>query len=262
MTLADNILFLLDLSRDHLLGAFLVFLRVGAAMALLPGFGEQSVSLRVRLMLGLAFTAVVYPAVPGDFLPEDRNLPLMAFMLLSETVAGLALGIAFRLFVIVLQFAGSVAAHATSLSQVSGSGATPDPSPAFGNLLVIAGLALAMIAGLHVKVAVAFIQSYDVIALGSLPLGQDFTRWGIAGVSRAFALGFSLAAPFVIASVIYNVALGVINRAMPQLMVAFVGAPVITFGGLFLLFLTASPLLLLWLHQFNALLASPFSTPP
>ena len=49
-------------------------------------------------------------------------------------------------------------------------------------------------------------------------------------------LAFTLAAPFVLVSVLYNLTLGVINRAMPQLMVVFVGAPVITGLGLAVLF--------------------------
>ncbi len=58
-------------------------------------------------------------------------------------------------------------------------------------------------------------------------------------MAQAFALGFSLAAPFVIAGFAYNLALGAINRAMPQLMVAFIGAPAITAGGLLILMLAA-----------------------
>ena len=73
----------------------------------------------------------------------------------------------------------------------------------------------------------------------------------------AFALAFTLAAPFVITSLVYNLALGVINRAMPQLMVAFVGAPVITFGAVFLLFLSAPLILSVWNAEFLAFLANP-----
>ena len=73
-------------------------------------------------------------------------------------------------------------------------------------------------------------------------MGGQLSQWGIDKVSGAFAMAFRLAAPFVIVSVLYNITLGVINRAMPQLMVAFVGAPVITAGGLALLALM-SPIL-------------------
>jgi flagellar biosynthetic protein FliR len=45
-------------------------------------------------------------------------------------------------------------------------------------------------------------------------------------------------------------------------MVAFVGAPVITAGGLFILFL-ASPIMLdMWLNALNSFLAAPFSVAP
>lgn len=236
-----------------MIGLFAVFLRVGAAMALMPGFGEQSVPFRVRLGLALVFSLAVWPLISG--LPVDV-LPARFF--LTETVAGLSLGLFFRLFVIVLQLAGSIAAQATSLSQIFGGSATPDPMPAFGNLLVVGGLALAMQAGLHVKLVMALAESYRAIPLGTLPSGSDLATWGTAGVARAFATAFSLSAPFVIVSVLYNLALGAINRAMPQLMVAFVGAPAITLAGLALIAIAAPYLLVLWLGLLDAGLADPF----
>lgn len=236
-----------------------IFLRVGAAMALMPGFGEQAVPLRVKLGLSIAFSAIVWPLVlsSGLTLPASELTP---FLFLSEPVAGLALGLFFRLFVVALQLAGMMAAQATSLAQIFGGGATPDPMPAFGNLLVIGGLALAMISGFHVRLTVALARSYVVIPMGVLPAGDDLTGWGVEGIARAFGFAFSLAAPFVIASLVYNVALGVINRAMPQLMVSFVGAPAITLGGLLILAITAPGMLVLWLHRMDASLVAPLGT--
>ena len=83
------------------------------------------------------------------------------------------------------------------------------------------------------------------------------SSWGVAQIANAFALAFTLAAPFVILSVIYNIALGAINKAMPQLMVAFIGAPVITAGGLFVLMLAAPFMLEVWLSALDNFLASP-----
>jgi len=56
---------LLDASRGLLFLGFVVFLRVGAAMAVLPAFGEQIVPARVRLGLAIAFTAIVAASVGG-----------------------------------------------------------------------------------------------------------------------------------------------------------------------------------------------------
>jgi len=69
---------------------------------------------------------------------------------------------------------------------------------------------------------------------------------GTERVASTFQLAFSLAAPFVVASFIYNISLGVINRAMPHLMVAFVGAPFTTLGGLVLLLLVTPHLISRW----------------
>jgi flagellar biosynthetic protein FliR len=48
---------------------------------------------------------------------------------------------------------------------------------------------------------------------------------------------------------------------MPQLMVAFVGAPVITLGGLVLLALSAPLMLGAWLRALDGFLAMPFGAP-
>ncbi len=248
------------LGQEALAAGFLVFLRVGAAMAVLPVFGEQMIPMRIRLGLTLAFTLVVSPAVlPGLLAMLDGGTP-GALMILTEVLAGLSLGLALRLFVMALQIAGTMAAQATSLAQFFG-GAGADPQPAMAQLLLIAGLALAVAAGLHVRAAEALILSYDLLPAGQLPSPAVMAEWGTAQVARAFTLAFTLAAPFVIAALIYNVALGVINKAMPQLMVVLVGAPALTLGGLALLMLVSVPLLGVWMLAFDRFLANPFTAP-
>ncbi|KIN67790.1 Flagellar biosynthetic protein FliR [Sulfitobacter donghicola DSW-25 = KCTC 12864 = JCM 14565] len=124
------------------------------------------------------------------------------------------------------------------------------------------GLALATMAGLHLRVIEMLIHSYQMLPMGALASGTDVSDWGVDQIRRAFSLAFTLAAPFVILSVLYNVALGVINKAMPQLMVAFVGAPLITAGGLLLLVLSAPILLSTWLEMLNSFIANPMAPVP
>ena len=75
--------------------------------------------------------------------------------------------------------------------------------------------------------------------------------------TAAFALGFSLAAPFMLAALLYNIALGAINRAMPQLMVAVVGAPASTAGTLFLFLLSAPLIISTWNNRLDQVLLAP-----
>lgn len=241
--------------------AGIVFLRVGAMMTLLPAFGESVVPVRVRVALALAFTAILTPALAADLPPlPQRPVPLLS-LIAAETIAGFVLGAGLRLFVMVLQMAGTIAAQATSLSQFFG-GAGVDPQPAMSQILVMGGLALAVTLGLHVRLAEFLLLSYQFIAPGQFPGAGDTGDWGVAQVSRAFALAFTLAMPFVILSLIFYVALGAINKAMPQLMVAFVGAPAITFGGLAMLLLTAPMILPIWHEAFTGFMTNPVAGVP
>jgi flagellar biosynthetic protein FliR len=252
----EGLLALIDQVNDLALGGFIVFLRVGAALALIPGFGERTISIRVRIVIAFALSVTILPLVHTQ-LPGLKT-GFLPILFATETIIGLAVGVFFRLFLFVLQIAGTLAAQATSLSQIFGGGNTPEPLPAFGNLMVVAGMALAMASGLHVKTVLALADTYTVLPAGHFPATADLTDWGVSGISRAFARAFSLVAPFLILSVIYNVALGAINRAMPQLMVAFIGAPAITLGGLALLAASLPVILPLWLAWFDAGLSNPF----
>ncbi len=252
---------LAELVRTDFVTAVLVFLRVGAAMALLPAFGERSVPQRIRLSLALAFSIVIFPAVSDRLAPVVSAQDPQPVFLATEVIAGLVIGIVLRLFILALQMAGSIAAQSTSLSQIFGGAAGVEPQPAIGHIMVVAGLALAVITGLHVRIAEVFILSYDMMPAGVFPGPGMLSEWGIGRIAKAFSLAFSLAAPFIVASLIYNVTLGVINRAMPQLMVAFIGAPAITAGGLILLFLVLPSLLSVWSAAFSELLANPFRGP-
>jgi flagellar biosynthetic protein FliR len=250
---------LLLLANDILWQGFAVFLRVSAMVALLPAFGERTVPMRIKLVIMLAFVMIVAPAVPTIQIEADYDG--LTRLLLTETLAGLILGLGIRMFVLALQTAGSIAAQSTSLSQILG-GAVADPLPAMGYVLIIAGLALAVMMGLHIKAAQLVILSYDLLPMAHFPSGATVSEWGVGQVRHAFALAFTLAAPFVILSVIYNLALGAINKAMPQLMVAFVGAPVITAGGLFMLAVAAPMMLEMWIAAMDAFFANPFEIRP
>ncbi len=236
---------------------FVVFVRVSAAIFSLPGLGEQWLSVRVRLVLALMLTSAVYPAVAPALSLPNPSFPAFLRALATETIAGLFLGLMLRLFIIAIQTAGAIMAQSTSLSQLLAN-AGVDPLPAIGHVLTIAALALLMATGFHVKAAAFLILSYDLLPVMQFPSPASVADAGRVRVAESFALAFSLAFPFVILAVLYNLTLGVINKAMPTLMVAFVGAPVITLGSITLLFFTAPVVLAVWIDAVERFLAAPF----
>ncbi|RLJ41184.1 flagellar biosynthetic protein FliR [Litoreibacter meonggei] len=239
----------IPITPDHIWAVSLVVFRVGAAMAFLPAFGEQVVPMRVKLAATLSFSAILTPIIWPAI--EHVNSQREWFALIGPEVAsGLVVGFVFRLLVFALQVTGTIAAQSTSLSQFFGGGLGADPQTAFSTLFVVSGLCLAVMLGLHIRVVELLISSYESFPIGVWPGSGPTAEWAITKISTMFGLGFTLAGPFVLASLIYNLGLGAINKAMPQLMVAFVGAPAISFGGLLLLLMSSPIILTVWGRTF------------
>ncbi len=58
-----------QLLPNDLFSIALVFMRIGAAMMLLPGFGESYVTPKIRLIIALALSLVVAPVVSASLPP-------------------------------------------------------------------------------------------------------------------------------------------------------------------------------------------------
>jgi flagellar biosynthesis protein FliR len=243
---------LTGISGDVLSTAFHVFLRVGGMVAVLPGVGEAMLPLRLRIAIVVAMSALAIPLVPA--IPVVAMSPVV---LVAEIAVGLMLGFVVRLLVQALQIVGAIIAAMTSLSQMTG-GATVDPQPAVGTALVLSGTTLMFAMGLHVDAVRMIAGSYSVLPAGLFPAGADVAPWATAAIGKVFALAFALAAPFVILGLLYNVAIGLANRALPQMMVTFVGAPLLSLGGLALLAATAPVILETWHDAATDRLAAPF----
>lgn len=244
---------LTGLLQDQLWHAMLVFLRVGGAVSMLPALGEQIVPVRIRIALAVGITLVAAPAIT----PMAAGMQIGFGTILIEMVTGLCLGFGLRSLIHGLQTAGTIAAQSTSLAQIF-AGPAAEPQPAMSNLLVMAALALFVATGGVWKAVALVILSYEVLPQGSLPGGSDMAQWGLSQVVRSTALALSLAAPFILGAFLYNVAIGVANRFMPQLMLSFVGTPVLTLGSLALLALCSPFLLSMWQEAMTTSLAHPF----
>lgn len=238
---------------------FLVFVRMSALTFFLPGFGEAYVPARIKLMLAISLTLLVLPMLlPNYDPPQDPKSTLR--LIITEASTGIFWGFIIRLTIFCLQIAGSMMSQAMSLAQIFGGTANMDAQPAMGHVLVISGIALFTMLGLHLTFLTFIINTYAISPLGSVLSGADITMLGSTLISRTFALAFQLAAAALTAAFLYNVVLGVINKAMPQLLVSFVGAPAITAGGLLMLYIMAPTILEVWLTFVETVISNPGST--
>lgn len=221
----------------------LIIARLSLVIFLMPGIGEQVVpaNFRILLMLGIAAAFSGSGAIqPTSFTP----VPAFAGLLLAELWISFMLGISLRLVIWVLSIVGSIVAQTIGLAQFIGVALQFEAQTISANLLAMAGATLLLSADYHVFALASLLGLYETVPVGAyLSMDPGFV---VDGFFAGFRLAITLAWPFVAVNLIYNICLGFINKALPQLMVAFVGAPFMVGAGLMLFTVSIGGLLAVW----------------
>jgi len=215
-----------ELVADEVFGLLLVFVRVGAALMLLPGFGEPYVLARWRLLLAfwlalalagpLAAELPALPAEPAVFVP----------LIAGEALLGLFIGAAGRAMFAALHIAGTTIAFQSGLAAA----AVFDPNEATqgtlpGTFLTITALVLLFVTDAHHLLLRALVASYDGLPVGSAPPVGDMAELLAKLVNEAFTIGIRIAAPLLAVSLLMYLLMGILNRLMPQFQVFFIALP-------------------------------------
>lgn len=221
--------------------AALAFARIGTAVLLLPGFGDSQVPPRIRIALGLVLTAALLPALP---LPEPpAQVTALALLLGTEMLIGAFIGTSARVMLTAMQLVGAQVGMMAGISNVFAPGvANTEGATAIGGLLTVAAIALIFSTDMHHLMITALLRSYAVLPPGQLPLGDMAEQIARVGAS-AFRISTTMAAPFLIVSVLLNLGLGLANKVMPNMQVFFVATPAMVLAGLALLAIAVPALL-------------------
>ncbi|MDW8314222.1 MAG: flagellar biosynthetic protein FliR [Rhodovarius sp.] len=227
--------------------AVLLFCRLGAAVMLLPGLGEQELPAPIRLALGLLLVALLLPLL-GPRLPPPPPTAAEALRLIAiELLIGLWIGWLARVMALALAMAGQVSAAMIGLTSplqgdlLLGAQATP-----LGRALGAAGALLILSSGLYAIPLGALVHSYAVLPAGAaLPAG-DAAGHAAQLLAESFGLALRLAGPFVLAAILFQLALGLISRLVPQVQVFILAAPAQILGGILLLMLLLPALFGSW----------------
>lgn len=216
--------------------ALLLFARLGTLFVLMPGIGDATVPVRVRLVLALATLLVVYPSVAGDLPAVPQSSFEIIALVLREVLIGLGLGLAVRFILSVMQTAGTTIAFQMGL----GFALNVDPSQGtqgvlLGNFLGLLGVTLIFLSDLHHLALAGIVRSYDLFGISDpIPVG-DFTQFAIQSAAQAFRVAIQISAPFMVFGLIFYLGLGILSRLMPQLQIFMIAMPLNILGGFLLL---------------------------
>jgi flagellar biosynthetic protein FliR len=235
----------------------LVFARVGAMIMLLPGFGTMGVPARARLVLALAIALALAPTVQNLYSAIVPTTVIQLTLLIAQEVTcGILVGAMAAIIMSSLQVAGFLIASQIGLSYAQTIDPTQNTQGAVvGNFMSLLGIVCIFATDLHHLAIGAIAGSYKMLPPGGhLPTG-DMAQLVIQLVSSSFALGFQLAAPFLVFGFAVYAGLGVLARLMPQLQIFFVAVPINILAGFVIMLALLGSMITVFLNYYATSMA-------
>jgi flagellar biosynthetic protein FliR len=219
---------------------FFPLARILALLTAAPPFNNAALTLRVRLMLGLAIAIAITPALP-KIPPLEPASGIGLWILGQQMLIGFAMGFSIRLIFSAIDMAGNLIATQMGL----GFATLYDPqntaqTPVVSEFLGLLALLIFMAINGHLMLIATLTHSFTVIPISATAPGSGtWLNMANAGVV-IFSSGLLLALPVLVALLITNVALGVLSRAAPQLNLFAVGFPLTLALGFAMLIISMS----------------------
>lgn len=214
------------------------FFRVLALFMTAPVLSSRAVPLRLKIALAFGVTLAAQATLaPGATIALDA--PEAAGVLLQQLVVGAAIGLAARIVVAGVEYAGELVGLQMGLGfaaffEPSAGGQANAVSRYLGTL---AALLFVVLNG-HLLLVAAVVQSFQAFPVAPSPMAflqaVPVHAWG----AELFRLGLWIALPVLAMLLFTNLVMGVISRVAQQLNIFAIGFPVTLGVGLLGLLLT------------------------
>ena len=195
----------------------LIFLRIGSAIMLMPGFNAGYVNAQLRLSIALAITVILIPFLSDKLPPIPQNFADILQMLLFEITYGIFIGIFMQILMAAINLAGNLIGQAIGFSNAQMfDPAFQQQSIIIDSFLTIVALTLIFITNLHHLMLSAVIESYNLLPAGSTLPTDDMAQTISKTLTQSFLIGFKLGSPFIAFTIVFYVGMGLLSRLMPQ----------------------------------------------
>jgi len=208
-------------------------LRVSGLMLFAPFLGSASIPPRIKVILVIAFTAVLYPLRSQV---QPVSVAQWPWVVGSELLLGIGFGLATNLVFDAVQLAGQVLSIQVGYSLVN----ILDPqSQAESTVMALFHQTIAILIFLaldvHYWILRALVNSFAYLPPGTVNINQAFVAAVMRLGAGVFEVGIQIAAPVLSATLVADLVLGLLGKASPQLGVMLLGPALKSMLGLTLL---------------------------
>jgi flagellar biosynthetic protein FliR len=228
----------MEISLAHMLSsALLIGLRVSGLVLFAPFFGSAVLPTRIKAVLVVAITALLYPVYSPHL--AGVNMHQWPLLVASETMVGIAMGVATNVVFEAAQMAGQVLSVQMGYSLVN----ILDPNTQVDSTVVAflhQSIAMLIFLGLDVHhwILRAVAHSYDYLPPGSATINPLFVQALLREGAIVLDLGIQIAAPVLSATLLADIVLGLMGKASPQMPLLLLGPAVKSMLGVVVLGVT------------------------
>jgi flagellar biosynthetic protein FliR len=227
--------------RIPLLQVMLAFLsigvRVSGLMLFAPFFGSTVIPGRIKAVLTLALTFLLYPMVEHSI--PRLSLGEWPMLVFSELLVGLALGIVTSLVFDAVQLAGQILSIQMGYSLIN----ILDPNTMVESTVVatfhqLLAMLIFLRLDVHLWLLRALGNSFAYLPPGSAHLSAAFVVNALEAGSRVIDVGVQIAAPVLSATLLIDIVLGLLGKASQQLPLMLLGPAIKSLTAMVILIAT------------------------
>ena len=228
-------------------------LRISSLLLAAPLFSLDALTLRLRIMLALVLTFLIYPLVDWPVIDPISAKGMLEIV--NQLFIGAMMGLMLQVAIGAIVVAGQSIAASMGLSMASMIDPNVGNVPVISQFLVIMSTLIFLGFGGHVMIISMLFDSFQSVPIGTFILGQVAFGKVVAWSSMMFLGGVLLALPVMVSLLFINIGMGIVTRAAPSLNIFSVGFPASIAAGFLVLILSlesiGSRIQWLWMQAFN-----------
>lgn len=218
-------------------GVLTIGVRLSGLMLFAPFFGSMVIPARVKAILVLALTALLYPSIGSAV--GTHTLAQWPPLIFMEFLVGVGMGIATNIVFEAVGLTGQVLGIQMGYSLVN----ILDPqsqvdTPVVSMFYQSVAMLLFLQMNVHFWILRAAGNSFRYVPPGSVHISSLFTLAILKTVGEMFGLGVQIAAPVLSATLAADIVLGLLGKAAPQMPLMLLGPAIKSLLGISILIAT------------------------
>jgi flagellar biosynthetic protein FliR len=211
-------------------------LRISALLLAAPVFSLSALTVRIRVLLALALSVMVYPLFTWPDI--DPLSPAGLLEIGNQLLIGVFMGLALQIVTAAVVVAGQTISNSMGLSMAS----LIDPNlgnvPVIAQFLLILSTLIFVSLGGHAMLLALILESFATLPVGSTLFGPQAYAQLVSWSSMIFLGALLTALPVMVTLLFISIGLGVVTRAAPSLNIFSVGLPATIVVGFVVLLLS------------------------